>query len=47
MELSSKDEQYKPLKDKMELSIKPEAAANGVFEVGDLIFIKEDQNENI
>lgn len=47
MELSSKDEQYKPLKDKMELSIKPEEAANGVFEVGDLIFIKEDQNENI
>ena len=31
MELSSKDEQYKPLKDKMELSIKPEESSKWCF----------------
>ncbi|UYI80192.1 MAG: hypothetical protein OGM09_03005 [Fusobacterium varium] len=47
MELSSKDENYKPLKDKIEILIKPEEVANGIFETGELIFIKEDQNEDI
>ncbi len=41
VELSSRDELYKPMKDKIEITIKPDKIENGIFEMGKLIFTEE------
>lgn len=41
VELSSRDELYKPMKNKIEITIKPDEIENGIFEMGKLIFTEE------